>query len=549
MADASRSFLSSMPARLIGSVVVIGLVAILMMKPTRDPIIDPDEPDVATQPADNRCDQALARIIDVLQPGRLSVQSTSEDLATEFNGWFTTCGIDETEGLTADQEILQEVLSEQALLIASNERYGPADVDHVRFSLLASQIIREVAKDALSDTEQVIALFDFVTRYVSLIPDDAESPIPMTPYESLLVGYSTASGRAWTFASLLQQLRLDAMIIAPASQEKSAHWLVGVDVPKEGILLFDPHVGLPMPGPDDDQQSPFPTSVATLSEVRSDDDLLRQFDSESEAYPLESGDLEEVEVQLIGSPILRSNRMAELQWVFPEQVDVFDGLGKNILREPGEFKRIESVGERLKLWSKDDMSDWNVPTEQLMALNESRLDEVSPYSKMIDVMAGPTIVKFDLKSGGVLEMPVENPLHVIRLQLLRGDQSDALKNMGRILTAYSTNPTELNDDAVTFAQLWIGLAQVETKNYTAALSTFDRFVSTPRTPQSEVVLVDVMNQTAQNWKALSHVLQKDISEAIRVISEKTKTSSAVRDAYLIKRWTSQVDSKTESSDE
>ncbi|MEW4490448.1 hypothetical protein AB1L42_20350 [Thalassoglobus sp. JC818] len=545
MVDSNRSVFSSLPVRIVGSLAAIGVIAALMLKPkdkieNGKPSSEVDPIDVVEENADSRCDKELSRILSALQPGRRSVTMTSQDLAAELNRWFQTCGIAEDIVLTEDADLQKKLMSAEGYEIAESDRYLPIDIDHVRLAMLLKKIADHVCVNATTDPERALVLFEFVTRYVSLIPEELQSSIdfPSTPYESLLIGYSDAAGRAWAFSALLQQLRLDSVVLVPADEAKSDQWLVGVNIPQVGLQLFDPRLGLPIPGPNDSKANPFPTSAATLAQVLEDDSLLRQLDSDKQPYPLVSADLKDIRVKLIGSPILWSQRMAELQWALPADsiVDLYDGLGANRLREPGAFDRIVSVGKKHVHWTEDQIEVWDAPTQQLIAVSEAQRDENSPYAKIFDVFAGPQVMTSSQNSPTPVLKPLEYPLHVVRLELLDGEYGPALQHIGRILTSYRTNSTPENDDAIAFAAMWTGIAQTETKNFTAARNTFDRFATTIRSPQSPAILLDVLDQTATDWKAYLFVEMKDFKEAANVLSSKPDTASPLRDAYLERRW-------------
>lgn len=552
MSEANRSFLSSLPVRLGGTVAAIAIIAVLMIKPSEK---NGDEDDnqgknnIVVVPEDSRCEQELERIISVLEPGRRSVQTPSKDAAAELTTWFKNCGVEEDNPISTDEDVLTKFLDEQSLVMAQLERFRPADVDHLRFCLLARQMHQRIAKSANSDAEQVLALFQFMCQYVRLVPAETASQfsMPTTPYESILLGYASAEGRAWMFSSMLEQLRLDTVRIAPAADEKSDQWLIGVNVPKVGVLLFDPRLGLPIPGGDDDKSRPFPTSVATLADVRNDDSLLRQLDVEGEPYPLTSNDLQQLKVQFIGSPILRSPRMGKLQWVFPTDADVYNGLGSNQLREPGALDRLIAIGRESKFWDAEQITNWEYPTTELIQLDALREVESSPYHELMRVMAGPFLSVFDESSGQVIEQQVSNPLHEVRLLMLTNHHAEALKYMGTIMSSAMKDPTAGNSDALILVQLWMGISQMETGYFTAAIKTLTRYTQTISTPQVEAILKDVLDQSASDWKAETFLATGNYTQAIETLREKPSTSSKARDLYLTKRWSPLISSQASAN--
>ena len=94
---------------------------------------------------------------------------------------------------------------------AEADDFSQRDVAHIRTSLLMKAIVDDVTKGLDNDVDRAGVLFDFVTRNVQLVAD--ENALPLTPYEMLIFGEGTAADRAWIFAGLLRQLKLDAVIV------------------------------------------------------------------------------------------------------------------------------------------------------------------------------------------------------------------------------------------------------------------------------------------------------------------------------------------------
>ena len=319
MSATNRPLWSGLPVKVIGSIAILAFLAFLMVPQNR---IDDDDSvgDQNTEVADDvdeqsECSRELARIVNGMQPGRLGIVSDATDLAAELNRWFAKCGSEIDEDLTQDVETQRKLVSPEIFAVLQTERFLPEDIAYVRQCLLAKAVAAQVCANLTDDTQRVLALFQFLSRQlVAVDSQETAAPVlPASPYETLLWGQGSAADRAWAFATLLQQLRIDAMVIVPRQQPE--HWLLGVNLVDQGILLFDPHLGLPIPGNEDAADTPYPTAVASLTEVLQDDGPFRKLDLPDHPYPLQKNDLENLSIHLIGSPSQWSDRMARLQYM------------------------------------------------------------------------------------------------------------------------------------------------------------------------------------------------------------------------------------------
>ena len=84
-----------------------------------------------------------------------------------------------------------------------------------------------------------------------------------------------------------------------------ALWAVGVWIGGE-IYLFDPRLGLPLPGPQGQ-------GIATLAQVVADDAILRQLDVEGTPYPVTAADARQAVALIEASPGYLARRMQVLQ--------------------------------------------------------------------------------------------------------------------------------------------------------------------------------------------------------------------------------------------
>jgi hypothetical protein len=141
--------------------------------------------------------------------------------------------------------------------------------------------------------------------------------IRQRPWQALISSRATADERAWVFVLLLRQLGIDAVALtiptgASDATKSTANdvadvWAVAVRA-GENWHLFEPKLGLPIPGPDGQ-------GVATLAEAKADDAILRQLDLAEQAYPVAAEQVRRAVAQLEASPLylMRRTRRIELQ--------------------------------------------------------------------------------------------------------------------------------------------------------------------------------------------------------------------------------------------
>ncbi len=126
--------------------------------------------------------------------------------------------------------------------------------------------------------EEAAALFDWVMRQVRIdsFPDielDAVKP-QVAPQLGLRRGIIPPLGRALLFLGLVEQMGHDACLLSfPIQPNKPPrYWACGVLGSGNRIYLFDPRLGLPLPGPNDE-------GVATLESLTvKDSPVLRPLD-------------------------------------------------------------------------------------------------------------------------------------------------------------------------------------------------------------------------------------------------------------------------------
>jgi hypothetical protein len=159
-------------------------------------------------------------------------------------------------------------LNEGELAEAEGNSYTTLDAAHLEFSLLVRAAARVVRQQIPRAKRHELARWDFdwAARQVRLQEEKRE---PLPPEFVLRRGQGTALERALVFLALLHQHDIDGCLVGCRDDKNGLFlWAAGALLEEKGkrdILLFDPRLGVPIPGPN---------GVATLDEVRAQPKLL-----------------------------------------------------------------------------------------------------------------------------------------------------------------------------------------------------------------------------------------------------------------------------------
>jgi tetratricopeptide (TPR) repeat protein len=268
-------------------------------------------------------------------------ESALLQLVDRANQWFRNVGEDRREwkpsplvdSLPAE---LREAESIAPRINPAALREGQFDLAEVR-SLQEALWHRDIAAwakvDAYEKLEVAAALFDWTVRNIQL-DESGQSGIVHQPWQALMYGHGTAQHRAWVYAELCRQQQIDIVILAfGEAWQGNEKWLTAV-VSDGELYLFDPALGLPIPGADSEK-------IATLADVFADPELLRKLDLDVEQpYGITADDLKNVRALVVATPLQLSRRAALLQGVLQGEDFVVlaaqvDRIGTSLNSHPG----------------------------------------------------------------------------------------------------------------------------------------------------------------------------------------------------------------------
>jgi hypothetical protein len=232
-------------AVLAGLVVILG-VGFLLLRP-------PDTPKRTTDP-ERPGDEVIDQAQDVL--AKATDAHAIRPALQEINLRLTHHPEHHPEPLTEEQRgVLTDAgrlgLGAEALREVENPNYTLFDGHYLELCFLLQDVLRSLDLEGLSQPEQAAAAFAWVVRQLRLVERDEGL---QAPEFVLHRGWGTARQRALVFLELLRQLGIPGCALAPAGGEDRVvrPWACGalVTLPgdKKEVLLFDPRLGLPLPG-------------------------------------------------------------------------------------------------------------------------------------------------------------------------------------------------------------------------------------------------------------------------------------------------------------
>lgn len=526
----------------IGIAVVVLMLFVTFLRRTSDA----PKPKAATASA--RANEAaelqrqLRATLDGLRPERVYVSSDPQDLTGDLNLWWAefskTADVPDADGFAA---AVQEWLGDEAAASVAAGRFDLRDALHVRDGLFYRSIAESLNSAGATERQRVEAAFHRVVRHIALRPGSA-STVPLGSFEVLLSGRGSADDRIWALAEILRQRGIDCVVLEPKSPPADAPLppkLVGAIVKGEGMLLFDPQLGLPI-SPLDDTTGALPTRAATFQEARQNDALFRQFDVPGgPAYPWTAELLGDVNVRFILDSAAASPRMLTLQTALPADhaAKLFDGPAASA-ESPSLRDRVIAAGAD-RGWTVDAVSAWQYPEQQLAAFSAAGAEQSADVRNLLATQYGPRVLMPQTVEGVEVlqEADSKEPLRVARILHLRGDIKPALGHYTSIRSQpleylLAGQPRTIDNSAVrNDAVYWTAVCQEELERYGVAISTLNLWLR--NYPNG------LWASPSKAALARCEAQQGNLQQAIELLAPADGTPpTGIADAYLLRRWQS-----------
>ncbi len=426
--------------------------------------------------------------LDMMQPNRLGIDSPPERAASVLNQWrlaqMESAKKESKKRSDKDRfspplpaetrKYIESQLSAEAVKEAEADDFSQRDVAHIRTSLLMKAIVDDQTKGLDSDVERAGVLFDFVTRNVQLVAED--DALPLTPYEMLIFGEGTAADRAWIFAGLLRQLKLDAVIVRTPSKE--APWFVGAIVNRK-VHLFDPLRSTPVP--QNPQAAPAKMIPATLSDL-ADPAVWKALVGEEGAQKFPKL-FENVKVEIIGTSEVWAPRLVRLERFLTGDSSVV--ISENLMASSQEsssvLDRVAAAGS--SRWSRDDIRVWPHPENRLRGFEN--LDPGKLQERQVPFQAPLFMEKNPQTKQIILGRPLKLELKT-RTQQLMGRRDEAVRGYLQVQLDYKNIPAaaplppairSMHAEAAEDALFWGGVCQMEMDNPQGAARTFETYLA------------------------------------------------------------------------
>jgi len=524
----------------------------------------------------------------MFQLRKLGVSTDLQSGLSLLNQWHQACGTPASSTPDSGKwpPALRDQLPKSVLERLEDDRFTRRDGEHLRDCVLYQAVARYAIGDADSDLQRVTRLFQHVVRNLSPGPQHPEG-VPLSSYESYLLGRGTDADRAWLFAGLLRQLRIDAVLLRP-QQEPAATDTTATDttatdttatdtatdtaakasaeaeptgnpaekagtpkaetLPQEDrflvavllndqIYLFDPRLGVPVPSlkaaapKTSDALSPF--AVATLQEAAADPAVLEQLATEETPYFFSHETIRKPAVAIIGESSQWARRMQELQSELTGQQSLF------VYEDLADGQAGAGVWSRVLAAAADGdtsrLTVWSYPESQLIGSEELQPQHRQVVQQLLRVFDAPLApeAQRDQQGNQKIGFVPTRQLWGARLAHINGEFEEAIVTYTNIrLGAKLRLPLAIqviNQRGADNANYWMGVCQLEQARYRVAAETFTKYLKA--NPEGAWV------SAAQYHLALCLAARQDYTAAIAALEEiPADHPEHAGYALLIRKW-------------
>lgn len=474
----------------------------------------------------------LKSILAMLKLESLGITAKEDDLVGLINQWQrysqgSGAQEDEVALEEATLEAWREKLTERQLKQVRRTAFQLTDIERLRNLLLMNAVVRHAVQAGKNDLERVSLAFNTLTRHVELTSAHPED-VPLSPYQIFLLGKGTAADRAWLFAEMLRQLKLETVILSAPLPSGVETWdvnqpfLVGVVIDKD-VYLFDTRLGLPLTLP---AAPGTPRTIATLAQVRENAEILKQYAvADDKPYGVTSELLKAPSVFVIADTGLWSYRFGRLQ-------QAFTGAHAMVIYEPlidingrsGQLTRI--AGTPGQPWTAAQVSLWDYPESQLSGQESLTAQHQQTLTRLTDMWKTPVLGEKEKRGDQSVEVAKATNLFLFaRLDHAQGKLEDAVKGYTRVRVQLKQRP-ELQQ--ITERLVYAYLIADEDSLYWTGVCKFDQ-----GTPTDRRVAVDKLQQYLKvyqkgQWIDASHALlaqlAADNGDYATAVTEIQKTS-------------------------
>jgi hypothetical protein len=468
-----------------------------------------------------------------LQPENLGIDSQLSDAVSVVNSWWSAveqAGLKPT-GLAA-APIPEDRLPAEVRTDLESSQFTELDGQYIRDAYLSKAIVDHLSKSGEDELSRIVRMFGWVCRAIAVTSEDEPLP-PLMGYEALVIGYGRPEHRAWVFAKLLKQLRIDAVVlqVATESPDEAAPWIVGV-LWEQQVYLFDPRLGLPVPAGTNDT-SAWPDRPATLAEILQNPDWLKPLTVRSDQpYEPSAEQLQSATVHLIESPSAWAPRMWSLEQLLPgESLCVLYDAALPIAESAGAFARVAAGHPG---WKADQIQLW--PFYQTVERRKPVTEgEVVQLQSMFAELSMPISYEQNDKTQQTRRVETRRLLKV-RTRHLMGQYSDAIGQyvtIRQLVVIQAPEPqlAPLYARAAEDAHLWSAQCKREAGDLAGAATMLTDFLKRGRrgrwAASTRMLLAETLVQLNQ------------LPEAITALKLAVPDDDAYRtaQAILLKRWT------------